>query len=277
MNVNHWVSAQEYPDPNDMHLHLHHHPEPFTNVSLFELAPLLSSPASTSTSHSPHLSSSKSSPGPSRLSTDETPSMLHSEPQMESPASSQPAETPVRRPGPRRPSSSPALLTKDPHTITGPDTVGRRAPKPRRISRAVQPLACFFCRGRKIACGPPVNLGTGDRTCEYVAIRPFNSVRLFTHTIMCAPRARSRGASRAPSPFHIWSACSQVLSGADFLWFLYWLDPAHGAVSSVNILQSHIVAAVPRGQKRPPGNHSDVERIRWLTSLGMCYIHSTVF
>src|SRR6266850_7276579 len=37
-----------------------------------------------------------------------------------------------------------------------------------RSTRPVQPLACFFCRGRKIACGPPAKDGSGDRTCEYV-------------------------------------------------------------------------------------------------------------
>jgi hypothetical protein len=51
---------------------------------------------------------------------------------------------------------------------TPPDLVGRRAPKRRRIARAVQPLACYFCRGRKIACGPPTSSRSGDRTCEYV-------------------------------------------------------------------------------------------------------------
>ncbi|KAH8996519.1 hypothetical protein EDB86DRAFT_2919099 [Lactarius hatsudake] len=129
MNVDHCVSTQEYLDPYD--IHLHHHQAPFTNVTLFELAPLLNSPTSTCTP-SPHSSNSESS---------------------------SPAETPVRLPGPRRPSSA--------HT----PGVGRRAPKTRRTPRAVQPLACFFCRGRKIACGPPVNLGTGDRTCEPCARR----------------------------------------------------------------------------------------------------------
>ncbi|KAN0128721.1 hypothetical protein V8E53_013442 [Lactarius tabidus] len=170
MNVNHWASTQEYSDPYDMHLH--HHPAPFTNVSLFELASMLSSPTSTCT---PTLdsSSSESSPGPRRLSADidETPTMLHSEPQIEPPAHSQTTETPERRPGPRRLSCAPAPVAEDPPTNTGPGVVGRRAPKPRRITRAVQPLACFFCRGRKIACGPPVNLGTGDRTCEPCARR----------------------------------------------------------------------------------------------------------
>jgi hypothetical protein len=63
--------------------------------------------------------------------------------------------------------SSPALISMSPQ-----DPVGRRAPalapKRRRITRAVQPIACYFCRGRKIACGPPTNPRSGDRTCEYV-------------------------------------------------------------------------------------------------------------
>jgi hypothetical protein len=255
MNVNHWASTQEYSDPYDMHLH--HHPAPFTNVSLFELAPMLSSPTSTCT---PTLdsSSSESSPGPHRLSADidETPTMLHSEPQIEPPARPQTAEAPVRRPGPRRLSCAPAPVAEDPPTNTGPGVVGRRTPKPRRITRAVQPLACFFCRGRKIACGPPVNLGTGDRTCEYVAIRPFNSVSCFIHTTICAPSAITGVFPRPfPSPY-----LDFVFSGADCSRFLYWLGPVLGVVSFVNIQQSHIVAAAPRGQKRPLGNHSDVER-----------------
>ena len=66
--------------------------------------------------------------------------------------------------------SSPALVS-----TSLQDLVGRRAPAPapkrRRVTRAVQPLACFFCRGRKIACGPPTNPRGGDRTCEYVVRR----------------------------------------------------------------------------------------------------------
>jgi hypothetical protein len=63
--------------------------------------------------------------------------------------------------------SSPAPVSTPPL-----DLVGRRAPAPapkrRRVTRTVQPLACYFCRGRKIACGPPTNPHSGDRTCEYV-------------------------------------------------------------------------------------------------------------
>ena len=59
------------------------------------------------------------------------------------------------------------------------DLVGRRAPKRRRITRAVQPLACYFCRGRKIACGPPTHSRSGDRTCEYVFTRQLFSLKAF--------------------------------------------------------------------------------------------------
>jgi hypothetical protein len=69
-------------------------------------------------------------------------------------------------PGPRRPSIAPLAPDSTPR-----DTAGRRVTKQRRITRAVQPLACYFCRGRKIACGPPANQGSGDRTCEYVVTR----------------------------------------------------------------------------------------------------------
>jgi hypothetical protein len=81
--------------------------------------------------------------------------------------------------------SSPALVSTPPQ-----DLVGRRAPAPapkrRRITRAVQPLACFFCRGRKIACGPPTNPRGGDRTCEYVVRRLqfFSLKTLFCHVFI---------------------------------------------------------------------------------------------
>ena len=76
-------------------------------------------------------------------------------------------------------SSSPAPAPELRTTTTTPpqeDLVGRlasvsSAPKRRRVTRAVQPLACFFCRGRKIACGPPTSTPSGDRTCEYVVMR----------------------------------------------------------------------------------------------------------
>jgi hypothetical protein len=78
------------------------------------------------------------------------------------------APTPTTRPsGP----SSPTLDSAPPQ-----DLVGRRAPasepKRRCITRAVQPLACYFCRGQKIACGPPTNPHSGNRTCEYVVRSP---------------------------------------------------------------------------------------------------------
>ncbi|KAF8494625.1 hypothetical protein F5888DRAFT_1805358 [Russula emetica] len=77
----------------------------------------------------------------------------------------QPPDAPVPNTPPSGP-SSPALDSTSPQ-----DLVGRRAPKRRRVTRSVQPLACYFCRGRKIACGPPTNSSSGDRTCEYVVRR----------------------------------------------------------------------------------------------------------
>ncbi|KAH9961543.1 hypothetical protein BC827DRAFT_1202738 [Russula dissimulans] len=85
------------------------------------------------------------------------------------------AERDVEAPGPRRPSiaSTKSSPLEPDSTTAAPsrEAVGRRAPKQRRGTRAVQPLACFFCRGRKIACGPATNLGSGDRTCEPCARR----------------------------------------------------------------------------------------------------------
>ena len=74
-------------------------------------------------------------------------------------------EAPAPTPLPLGPSSEPSPALD---STSLQDLVGRREPKRRRITRAVQPLACFFCRGRKIACGPPTNPSGGDRTCEYV-------------------------------------------------------------------------------------------------------------
>jgi hypothetical protein len=78
----------------------------------------------------------------------------------------------LEAPVPRRPSIASAPPAPD--SSTPGDTAGRRAPKERRVTRPVQPLACFFCRGRKIACGPPAKDGSGDRTCEYVLALPKN-------------------------------------------------------------------------------------------------------
>ena len=70
------------------------------------------------------------------------------------------------------PPPGPSFLTLD--STPPQDLIGRRAlapvPKRGRIARAVQPLACYFCRGRKIACGPPTNHRSGDQICEYVVL-----------------------------------------------------------------------------------------------------------
>ena len=88
-----------------------------------------------------------------------------------------PIEAPVPSTPPSGPSSPAPALVSTPRQ----EQVGRRAPAPapkrRRVTRTVQPLACYFCRGRKIACGPPTNTRSGgDRTCEYV----FKRLQLFS-------------------------------------------------------------------------------------------------
>ena len=112
------------------------------------------------------------------------PSYPPSVPQMASPVYAQPQKQqqqqqqqqgnqdqppPLEAPAPTSPLSAPSSPALDSTLLQ--DLVGRRAPKRRRITRAVQPLACYFCRGRKIACGPPTNSSGGDRTCEYVSER----------------------------------------------------------------------------------------------------------
>jgi hypothetical protein len=133
--------------------------------------PAFTSPISPCTSLSSlHCSDSEPSPSPRRHHLDDA---------IYAPPSTQPSHLPVPQtappacaqqspeaPGPRRPS-----LDRPAQDPLARDIVGRRAPKQRRITRTVQPLACFFCRGRKIACGPVANLGSGDRTCEYVVTR----------------------------------------------------------------------------------------------------------
>lgn len=80
-------------------------------------------------------------------------------------------------------SSSPAFIHTNQQQFHSPSETphgGRtgspyqRSPSPRQISPPPHPkrsmdkkpaLACLFCRGRKIACGPPVP-GSKDRTCK---------------------------------------------------------------------------------------------------------------
>ena len=92
------------------------------------------------------------------------------------------AEQGVEAPGPRRLSTaSTKSLPPEPDSTAGPsrEAVGRRTPKQRRTTRAVQSLACHFCRRRKIACVPSTNVGSGDRTCEYVVITTLSLKTLF--------------------------------------------------------------------------------------------------
>jgi len=88
----------------------------------------------------------------------------------------------------------------------------QRSPSPRGASRISPPphpkrsmdkkpaLACLFCRGRKIACGPPVP-GSKDRTCNQCARRhlkceyPLESRRGMRKRRSLVPRA-----SGSPAP-----------------------------------------------------------------------------
>jgi hypothetical protein len=110
----------------------------------------------------------------------------------------------VQQPRPKRLSCAPAPVTEDPPTNTGSDVVSCRTPKPQRITRAVQPLAYFLDHGRKIVRGPPVNLGTGARTCEYVAIRPF-IITLFLALLVRQRAQRDHRGLPAPHSFSIFS------------------------------------------------------------------------
>ncbi|KAI0246457.1 hypothetical protein BJV78DRAFT_1254463 [Lactifluus subvellereus] len=138
-------------------------------MNVVDGTPLYNSPISPSTSLSSlHWSDSEPSPTPCHFSDDaisRLPSAVPT-PQTALPAYSSPLEAPARPLAPERPLPTPPALEK-----TRRDVLGRRAPKQRRITRAVQPLACYFCRGRKIACGPPADLGSGNRTCEPCARR----------------------------------------------------------------------------------------------------------
>jgi hypothetical protein len=137
--------------------------------NVFDGTPVYSSPISPSTSLSSlPWSDSESSPTPCRFSDDAISRLSYAPPapQTALPACAQSLEALARPLTPERPlPTSPALENMR------RDVLGRRAPKQRRITRAVQPLACYFCRGRKIACGPPADLGSGNRTCEYVVLQ----------------------------------------------------------------------------------------------------------
>ncbi len=156
-------------------------------LDAYDRPSIFNSPTSPCTSLSSiHWSDSEPSPKSPQHHLDDTSTSTSSElssalsvppsvPQTAPPARAQQS---LEAPGPRRPSIAPPAPDSTPR-----DIVGRRpaAPKQRRITRAVQPLACYFCRGRKIACGPPANLGSGDRTCEYVVTRTL----LFPKTLLC--------------------------------------------------------------------------------------------
>ena len=82
----------------------------------------------------------------------------------------------------RVPSTPPSVPPSPASELGTQDLVGPRAPKLPRVTRSVQPLACFFCRGRKIACGPPTSTRSGNQTCEYVVTRHLTfSILCFSH------------------------------------------------------------------------------------------------
>jgi hypothetical protein len=171
MNYTPDVGIQELSYPYTLQLY---EPPPPMNVSdgtsLFcsPTSPCTSSSLSESPSSSQPWSDSESSPTPCQYSDDAVPSVTPVPqpilpPPAPVPAPTQPLEAPARPPYSKRPLPTPPVV-ESPRQ----DVLSRRAPKQRRITRAVQPLACYFCRGRKIACGPPADLSSGNRTCEYV-------------------------------------------------------------------------------------------------------------
>jgi hypothetical protein len=181
----------------------------------------------------------------------------------------------LEAPVPRRPSIASAPPPA-PDSSTPGDTAGRRAPKQRRVTRAVQPLACYFCRGRKIACGPPANHGSGDRTCEYVLqllslknpgvscdliLFPHHKHKhdhsiLIVYTILPGPIPLlcSVISWRPPLPVVFPSIppflCAFVLTTLQPFFRLVWTGPARDVALYVSILHSRTAAAVPRDQKR---------------------------
>jgi len=63
------------------------------------------------------------------------------------------------------PSSHHSLVWRTHHSVS-PRPLMPLTPLPiKRPTGKKPPLACFFCRGRKIACGPPIP-GSKDKTCK---------------------------------------------------------------------------------------------------------------
>ena len=186
-------------------------------INVFDGTPVYSSPTSPSTSLSSlPWSDSEPSPTPCRFSDDAISRLSYAPPvpQTALPACAHSLEAPARPLTPERPlPTSPALENMR------RDVLGRRAPKQRRITRAVQPLACYFCRGRKIACGPPADLGSGNRTCEYVVHQTNTYYFFFFKTVSFL--------SFAPPPY----TPLQVF-------LFYFLFPFHGVAGRPRLLLS---------------------------------------
>jgi hypothetical protein len=150
------------------------------------------------------------------------------------PAPTQPLKAPVRPPVSKRPFPTPPAVER-----LRQDVLSRRAPKQRCITLAVQPLACYFCRGRKIACGPPADLSSGNQICEYVVAHKNilslhfflyrNPLYLSLRTIITIYFIVSCGCAWLPSPISS-SVCVYVrmLTGFFFfpLVFPFWYGQA---------------------------------------------------
>jgi hypothetical protein len=236
-------------------------------MNVFDGTSLFCSPTSPCTSLSSlPWSDSEPSPTPCRFSNDvisRVPSVTPPVPQTALPAPTQTLEAPARPPGSERPLPTPPV--QDP---TRQAVLGRRAPKQRRITRAVQPLACYFCRGRKIACGPPADLGSGNRTCEYVVTHRYTHPHtlffskapctfLFgspqsSTTIHVPARFLSFLISRrhGSAPFSNFVLCVWAHADNFVLPFWYGLGHVRDDVSFANFPQSHTVAVVHLGQRR---------------------------
>ncbi|KAH7905691.1 hypothetical protein BJ138DRAFT_1017388 [Hygrophoropsis aurantiaca] len=87
-------------------------------------------------------------------------------------------------------------------------------PQSKRLIEKKPALACLFCRGRKIACGPP-SLRNGGKTCNQCARRhmkceyPLESRRGMRKRRSLMPRATARG---TPARDNINPAGSKVIS-----------------------------------------------------------------
>jgi hypothetical protein len=83
-----------------------------------------------------------------------------------------PSEAPRVTPSPSTPPPTEFLLNSAQSPSIG---LGSLPPPPKNTPEKKPPLACLFCRGRKIACGAPVP-GSTKKTCKSVV-----SLIIFSH------------------------------------------------------------------------------------------------